>query len=376
MPTARKLASGSWNCRVFSHYEETRLPDGSIKKKRIYRSFTDEDPSLKGKRRCEKAAADWAENKEYTNKKASNLNLTLREAIDRYISGRDAVLSPTTVASYKSIKENAFPDIMDRKLSDLDEETLQNAINTESQRPSKNCTKNPRPISTKLLRNEWGLVATIINKYGLKEEKEDLILPSKKRRFHELVTPDQIYDMVRGTDIELPVLLAAWLSFTMSEIRGLTKSKSLSGDYITIVEVVVDVDGRPVRKELAKNSLRNRRHRLPPYLRQLIDQVPGDTIVPESGKVIYHRWKRMLQRNNLPPLTFHDLRHVNASVMALLKIPDKYAQERGGWKTDAIMKSVYMETFSDERMRVDDTIDTYFNNIVHHEMHHENCKPS
>ena len=97
----------------------------------------------------------------------------------------------------------------------------------------------------------------------------------------------------------------------------------------------------------------------------------GDTIVPESGKVIYHRWKRLLQRNNLPPLTFHDLRHVNASVMAMLRVPDKYAQERGGWKSDSIMKSVYMETFSDERKRIDAVIDAYFENMMQHDIQHE-----
>ena len=66
-------------------------------------------------------------------------------------------------------------------------------------------------------------------------------------------------------------------------------------------------------------------------------------------------------------MTFHDLRHVNASVMALLNIPDKYAQERGGWKTDTVMKKVYTHTFSTERIMVDDTVDDYFGRIVQHE---------
>lgn len=68
----------------------------------------------------------------------------------------------------------------------------------------------------------------------------------------------------------------------------------------------------------------------------------------------------MLKRNNLPHMTFHDLRHVNASVMALLQIPDKYAMERGGWKTDSTMKGVYTHTFSKARKDVDETIDSYF----------------
>ena len=66
-------------------------------------------------------------------------------------------------------------------------------------------------------------------------------------------------------------------------------------------------------------------------------------------------------------MTFHDLRHVNASVMALLRIPDKYAQERGGWKSDKVMKKVYQQTFSDERERVDDVIDQYFEDKMQHE---------
>ena len=64
--------------------------------------------------------------------------------------------------------------------------------------------------------------------------------------------------------------------------------------------------------------------------------------------------------NGLPHMTFHDLRHINASVMALLQIPDKYAQERGGWKTDYTMKKVYTHTFSQGRLEADNKVNDYF----------------
>ena len=96
----------------------------------------------------------------------------------------------------------------------------------------------------------------------------------------------------------------------------------------------------------------------------MIDQVPGDTLVPFTGATIYFRWIKLLNDNHLPHMTFYDLRHLNASVMALLRVPDKYAQERGGWKSDKIMKRVYTQTFAEERERVDNTIDEYFGNIV------------
>lgn len=46
--------------------------------------------------------------------------------------------------------------------------------------------------------------------------------------------------------------------------------------------------------------------------------------------------------------------------MDMLRIPDKYAMERGGWKSDNVMKKVYTHTFSDEREKVDLIIDGYF----------------
>ena len=58
------------------------------------------------------------------------------------------------------------------------------------------------------------------------------------------------------------------------------------------------------------------------------------------------------------------LGHINASIMLMIGIPDKYVMERGGWATNNILKSVYQQTFSDERVKVDQKIDNYFNGIV------------
>ena len=51
MATAKKLPSGSWRCLAYSHTE--RIYDEKIKKwknKRIYESFTDDDPSPAGRK--------------------------------------------------------------------------------------------------------------------------------------------------------------------------------------------------------------------------------------------------------------------------------------------------------------------------------------
>ena len=180
----------------------------------------------------------------------------------------------------------------------------------------------------------------------------------------DLIPAEVLLPAIKDTELELPVLLAAWLSFSMSEIRGLTKSKSISGDHIRIAEVVVVVAGKDHRKEIAKNKYRNRTHRIPPYIKSLIDKVPGDRLVTLTEAQIYHRWIKFQDEHRFKHMTFHDLRHLNASIMAALRIPDKYAQERGGWKSDKIMKKVYTQTFSEIRTAVDDKIDGYFDNIA------------
>ena len=45
-----------------------------------------------------------------------------------------------------------------------------------------------------------------------------------------------------------------------------------------------------------------------------------------------------LQKAGIQHYRFHDLRHINASVMLALGIPNKYAEERMGHATDNMLK--------------------------------------
>lgn len=381
MAKAKKLPSGSWRVQVFDHFEPILDDNGSPlldangnpKKKRIYKSFTDDDPSFAGRKRVELVAAQYRA--EIDARRAEdgteNENMTLQEAAKKYIDICRALhRSEATIEDYECILRNGFQNLFRMRLCDITESVLQMEIAKEAMRPVNGRAK--KTLSAKRLKNEWGFVASVLHKYT-KIQTDTLQLPTPVQRMVELPDAKTVMDMIKGTDIELPVLLAMWLSFTASEIRGLTKSKSINGDYITIRETVITVNGQAVRKETAKNNTRKRRHKIPAYIKNLIDQVPDDVLVPLSDVALHHRWMRLQKRNGIKdPITFHDLRHLNASVMALLQIPDKYAQERGGWKSDAIMKRVYMQTFSAERQKVDDKIDNYFEQIVGEENHERN----
>lgn len=354
-----ELPSGSIRKKVYSHsepcFDEHGNPiidekTGKPKMKKVYISITGSSAA-----EVKRQISEYKLNKN-TQKKPDDM--TLYEAIDKYISASDAVLSPSTITGYRVIQRNAFRTIMHLKLSKIDREVLKEAVNEESKRITK---KRKAPISPKTVCNEYGLIVTVLDTYAPGIET-DVTLPQKTITQNEISTPDVIFQMVKGTSIELPVLLAMWLSFTASEIIGLRKSKSISsdGNYITIKDVIVtDEHGNQVVKNKGKQPLRHRTLKIPPYIKELIDKVPTDQIVPLTVPALSKRWSRLVARSGIPKMTFHDLRHVNASVMALLMIPDKYAQDRGGWKTDSIMKSVYQQSFSQERLLIDQRIDDF-----------------
>ena len=366
-----ELPSGNVRKQVYAGTEIVRDENGTIvidpktgkpKKKRKYISVTSSS-AKEAELMKSQVKVELSENKNRTIK-----NITLFDAIDEYIESREKLAkSPTTIQDYRVIQRNAFKDIMFLTMQDLDEEILQDAVNIESKRPNKKRTVNTKPISAKRLKNEWGLIVSTLKKYRPDINTAAIELPRCTDRVVELPTAEKVITIVKGTDIELAVLLAAWLSFSISEIRGLTKSKSISadGNYIRINEVIVTVDNKPIVKEIAKNPTRNRKHRIPDYIKTLINQVDGDYLVPMSGIKVYKEWIKLQKANGMSPITFHDLRHLNASVMAALRIPDKYAQERGGWKTDDVMKKVYTQTFAEERVKVDDKMDSYFNDLVY-----------
>ena len=136
---------------------------------------------------------------------------------------------------------------------------------------------------------------------------------------------------------------------------------------ITIKEVIVTGPNGPVIKENGKHPTRNRSLRLPDYIKNLIAQIETDRLVTMSAPALSKRFARLVKKSGIPHMTFHDLRHVNASVMSVLHVPDKYAQERGGWHSDSIMKSVYQQTFNSERAAVDQKINDYFDEIINGE---------
>lgn len=352
MAKAKKLKSGNWNVRVFEYRDENG--------KAYFKSIT-----APTKAEAEYLAAIWRQERPTRPKNADLARVY--DVVDKYINGCKT-LSPSTVFRYEQmLRRRVFPELLETRVADLSREVVQDAINNEANRRSE---QTGRKLSAKTIRNEWGLVSAALGEVcGLSYSVK---LPKQTRRVKMYPEPSEVLDVILGSDIELPCLLSMWCSFSMSELRGL-KCSSVRRGCVYVNQVRITVGGEDIEKQNAKTATRNRAQALPPYLLEKIEALPvfqeykhggpDAYLVPESRNVLYKRWKKISAAAGLD-LTFHDLRHMSASIMLALNIPEKYAMERGGWSTPATMKRVYQHTFSTQRQKADALVNDYFAALI------------
>lgn len=293
-------------------------------------------------------------------------DMTVGKAVDRYIEIK-ALLSPTTLDAYRAYRQYAFPDLMHRKVSELNDIIVQSAINDETKRIG----QKGKPVSAKTVKNEWALVSGSLKTICHREFH--VTLPKAQKHIKEYPDPKTVIDAVKGSDIELVCMLSIWLSFSMSEIRGL-KCSDIKNGHITINRTMVDTRDGIVVKDDAKQESRLRRHALPAYIMELIEQTDVYKQYLETGedgflidmnrRQIFDRFQKLCEQNGIE-LSLHGLRHLNASVMInRVGVPLRIAQERGGWATDYVMLNTYTHSFSSDREYYDMLIDRYFEALL------------
>ena len=336
MATAKKLPSGQWRTLVYSHTDENG--------KRIYESFTADT-----KRESEFMAAEFALNKKKNKKK---LTLTYGEALSKYIEDRSKVLSPGTIREYKRSRKKDLQDLMNIPLTKITQEMVQKAINKES------LTHSPKSV-----RNMHGLLSAVMRTY-----RPDFVLNTalpKKVRPQIYVPSDaevsKLLKCVEDTELELPVLLAAFGPMRRSEICALTDD-NIQGNLVHVKNaMVLDENSKWVIKA-PKSFAGDRIISFPDFVAEKFKGING-RIVKINPSQITDRFADVLKKNKLEHFRFHDLRHYSASIQHALGIPDVYIMQRGGWGSDGVLKSVYRHAMDDKLKEMNEAANRHFEEV-------------
>lgn len=342
MKPATQLPSGSWRVQVYLYKDA----DG----KRHYKSFT--APTAD---EAEYAALEWKLGK--SNEESEDI--TVYNAITKYIESKKNVLSQSTIRSYDGMQRNYFKGPFgNQKLCRLNSTIVQIWISDLSVK-----------VSPKTVRNAHALLTSSLDMFA-PDLKLKTTLPAKKKP--ELYTPSdddikRLLNYIKGRELEIAVLLAAFGPLRRGEICALT-SDDIKGNIVSVNKSMVKGPDKQWYIKQPKTYGSYRSVEFPDFVIDRIKGIDG-RIVKCTPDHITNRFSRAIVFSKSPHFRFHDLRHYAASIMHAIGVPDQYILQRGGWKTDGVMKSIYRNTIDAESVKQNKKILEHFDNMQHDMQH-------
>ena len=342
MATARKLPSGNWRVRCYSG------KDLSGKKK--YVSFTADT-----KKAAELMAAKYMA--EENHERRTETDITVSEAINRYITAKTGVLSPATIRGYRVQERLYYKAICDIKVKSLTTESMQLYLSGLT----------AEEYSAKTISNAYGLLTAAVSMFR-PDAVFRVTLPKKIPSRRKSPSDQDVQRLFQAADGELKICiaLAAFGSMRRGEICAL-KHSDISGNVISVhADLVMDERSHYVYKEMPKTSDSVRTVVVPKEVIRLIPKGDPDEYIIKAIPNTITRWfTNLCKRQDLTGIRFHDLRHYYASIAAVLGIPDVYLSDFGGWKRGSgVMKEIYQNIIDSASKEYSDRMAEHFSNLV------------
>ena len=180
----------------------------------------------------------------------------------------------------------------------------------------------------------------------------------------------ELFEIVKGTKLELPIVLASFYGLRRSEVLGL-KWDAIDFQQNTIsiqhTFTICEVDGKVVEVASDTTKTKSSRRTLPliPQFKEMLlqrwemqeeykrvcgkcynQQYIGYICVDEMGNIIKpdyltDSFAKLLVKNNLRRIRFHDLRHTCASLLMKNGVPMKQIQEWLGHSDFSTTANIY-----------------------------------
>lgn len=334
MATPKKLPSGNWRIRVFSHIDANG--------KKVYKSFTAPD-----KKKVMKLAHEFQDNKEeYPDKE-----LTIAKAIADYIDSKEGVLSPSTIREYRRLQNKAYSSIETIYVSRVTSKDLQYFVSDLS-----------RDHSPKSVRNIYSLLLSAIQMHTDKRYK--VTLPQKEVINYSTPDDKEVRILLDNASdkLKLCIYLSAIGTLRRGEISALKYSDVLYDINAIYVhaDMIKDKNNTWIYKPVPKNSSSVRKITLPKEIISLIGKgEQDDYIVSYNPDYITHKFCKLRNKLGLK-CRFHDLRHYAATIRMYMGIPLKEIQAVGGWSSSATLQKVYVNQLKSKSVEYTKKANEYF----------------
>lgn len=254
-----------------------------------------------------------------------------------YIQSRVATESPATIRSYRAIDKRLsnHPWFYEASTDFISQDDVQKLIDELS-----------AELSPKTVRNYWGYVHAILDEAGVVTHQPRL--PQRVRT--ALNIPDEetvmrVLKAAEGTDLEVPVMLAAFAPLRRGEICGLSLD-DISGNVIHVRHSVVKSSGGEWVTKAPKTESSDRYIEMPQRVIDLIHK--QGYVYNHNPNVLSDQFRKLLKKNGIEHFRFHDLRHFCCSYLHAMNVADIYIMQRSGHATNYTLRSIYTHTLQNQ----------------------------
>lgn len=343
MLKAQKLPSGNYRVRVEIGKDENG--------KRIWKSFTGEDRKLV----IQEATRFKADRREQELLERSSFS----QKAEAFITSRTAVLSPSTIRGYRSVLKMLrlnYKWFCEKQIYVITSSDLQRVVDGLA----------TSGLSSKTVHNFVAFITVVLNSCNISVKSPKM--PQKARPQYNIPdepTVQKILECATGTELEIPIMLAAFAPMRRGEICALTMN-DIKGNVIHVCkDVVRDADGKWVTKP-PKTFSSDRFIEMPQFVIDKINEVGHITKCGQTPDGLSHEFKRLLKRNGFDNYRFHDLRHFCCSHLHAIGIPDIYIMQRSGHATTTVLREVYTHTLQNQSKVETKKILDSFETITHY----------
>lgn len=325
MPKAKKQKNGKWRCQLY-------LGDEYVngKRKQIIKSFT-----APTRQEAEDLASEYR--RSYGTRSVADL--TVSDAMRRYIEAKSNVLSETTLKAYESQKEHYYTMIKDIRIRDLTLEQVQLWLNDFSVNHTKSTAKKAASFLNSSLRM-----------FGGGYDAKLLTHKSEKARDIEIPTTEEVWAMYEDTnlvDLKKAVLLAAFGGLRRSEMCALTPADiDRKQNRITINKgKILTRDKEWIIKDMPKTDCSVRTVLVPAFVTREL----ASGVITTNPDAIGSAFKRLSLRVCKRSFGIHTLRHFYASQLHYAGIPQRTIERMGGWRAGSpVLTQIYQNAIRDK----------------------------
>ena len=340
MATIKKTPKGTWETIVYLGKDENG--------KRKYKHIT-----ALSKKACAEQMLEYAKDPD-SGIITSVMQMTVCDCVYKYITRKEATLSPKTIREYWSYYRTAFKELWHIPLNRLTQTQVQLAVD--------NYAKDHAPKSVK---SRWFLYQSAIKHYWHDFDFRIELPPIKRKRL-EMPEEGDILGMlkdVEGTSMEIPLYLATFCGMRRGEIGALDLSTDVNYEkkFIRVTkDMVLDKDGNWIIKE-PKTQAGVRNIVCPDFLLEKLAKARDEgRKIPNPNTITKWFWQNKDQYHI--PCTFHGLRHYYVSVMTAMGVPEEYQMKMVGHTTNSMLKQ-YQEYLKEKEVEINAQMTQYFDTI-------------